>query len=336
MPRPRALLLFDLDADKTSLQGLWLLLGVYLGALLVAAVLSPPIFWAVQALAEQFPENGTLEYLAGKSFHDYYDRVRWLPILVGLPWVLRLCKLTGLGALGLRFNRAERLGWLGFLGVGAGLFLIAILAQSLMAEVVRKPERQEAFLPLTLLSMLPGAVIIGILEEIVFRGLVLRIFLSAFRSSWLAVLLTAVFFATVHFKFPNPYWEGSGRVVEWHSGFYVALWTLLGPLAEADLSGFAPFFIASYVNYTLLGVVLGVLFVRSQSLLVCAGLHSGLVLAMLTYSKLYNVDAGSLHWLLGTTPLRDGFLATGLLVILLVALRCLPLPEAWTPANSKP
>ncbi len=323
LDRPAGLLLFDLKNGQTSWRGLWLLLGVYLGALLIAAVLTPPVYWLVEWLAGQFPENSTLEYLAGKSFHDYYDRVRWVPIVLGLPWLLKACGLAGLGALGVRFTRGDLFRWAALLVAGYLLFRLATLTQGLSTEVVRKPERLDRSIALTLLAMLPGAILIGLLEEVVFRGMVLRIFLSAVRSTWLAVVLGSLFFAAVHFKFPDPFWEGTGRTVQWHSGFYVALWTLLGPLAEAKAAGLAGHFLASIANYALLGVVLAVLFIRTGSLLACAGLHSGLVLAMLTYGKLYNVQAGDLHWLVGSTPIRDGLLATLLLTLALgVVLLC--------------
>ncbi|MGF1449493.1 MAG: lysostaphin resistance A-like protein [Opitutales bacterium] len=319
MSRSPGLLLFDLKAGQTSLRGLGLLLGVYLGALLIAAVLAPPVYWLVEWLAGHFPKNGTLAYLAGKSFHDYYDRVRWVPIVLALPWLLKVCGLTGLSALGVRFSRRDLLLWAGLLVAGYCLFRLATLTQGWATDVVRKPERLDRSIALTLLSMLPGAVLIGLLEEVVFRGLVLRIFLSAFRSAWPAIVLGSLFFAAVHFKFPDPFWEGTGRVVEWHSGFYVAWWTLLGPLAEAQAAGLVGHFLASVVNYALLGVVLAVLFIRTGSLLACAGMHSGLVLAMLTYGRLYNVQAGEWHWLLGSTPIRDGLLATVLLTLALAA-----------------
>ena len=98
---------------------------VFFGSLAVAAVLTPPLYWAVQWWDGRAPSE-TTKWLLGKGIDVYFDRLRWVPILAGLPWLMTACHLWSRQAMGLKFDQR---GWLGYgggvhgragVGVGAG------------------------------------------------------------------------------------------------------------------------------------------------------------------------------------------------------------------------
>ncbi len=302
-------LLFGLNGAQTSVRGVLLLVLVYFGSLVVAAILAPPIYFFVQWLA---PDS----YLAGKSFADYFDRLRWLPVLIGLPLLIRVCGLWSLDRLGLAFYREDR-GWM-LRGFVAGVFMLAaVMAPQLyFSPVAWKPETLGAVVTILGLSLL-GAVLVSLLEEIVFRGLILRIFYTATRLVGVAVLISALFFAYTHFKLPGEVWAGFDGEVGWTTGFWVAGWTVIGIGVNFDWIPFA--------NLTVLGLILALLFLRSGRLATCIGLHAGLVFVLLSYRRMVDIlpfapEVHDLRWFWGSDKIIDGVWTLILLVLVLSTL----------------
>jgi len=313
-PRERDVLLFGLGAHERSSRGLVLILGVYLGSLVFAALLAPPAYWFVQWLAG-VGVGAPVPYLAGKGFEDYFDRLRWVPVVLGLPLLLRACGLLSPLALGLDMGRGGRREFLRWWLAGLGVAGTVVVMQAAFREVTARPAAAGGgWLGVGVMALL-GGLLLGLLEEIVFRGLVLRSLLSAVRTVLVAVLLAALFFAYVHFKMPDEVWQQAGGEVRWWSGFYVALWTLLGISRNFEA--------LLFTNYVLLGLLLSLLYLRTRSLMSCAGLHAGLVFVMLTYSKLF-APMVTAPWFFGGATLRDGLLTTILLAALCAVVAVLP------------
>lgn len=305
--RDSKFILFRLKPQAYSWRGLNLLGLIYFGALFFAALAAPPVYWLVGWWAEIAP-NELNTYLAEKTFEDYFDRLRWIPVLILLFWLLKACGVNSWRRLGIDSKRESRRIFCVWFGIGFILMTLTALAQVFGTEVsLRETNLSIENLIGTILKSLAGGLILGLLEEIVFRGLIFRIFYTAFRPGW-AVGLSAAFFAYTHFKMPNFIWEQTDQVVDWSSGFFVAYWTVLGITQDFE---WLPF-----LNLFMLGVILTLLFMGTRSLVPCVGLHAGLVTLMLSYQKMFKVTEGTPSWLWGSDAITDSLLALVLLIAL--------------------
>lgn len=302
-------LLFGLTGGQTSARGVILLLLVYFGSLLIAAMLAPPVYFVVQWLA---PDS----YLGGKSFADYFDRLRWLPVLIGLPLLVRVCGLWSFDRLGISCRPADfRQVGRGFIA-GVLMLSVVIIPQLMFSPWQWKPDSTGAVMMIIGLSLL-GAVLVSLLEEIVFRGLAVRIFYTATRFVGLAIVLSAVFFAYTHFKLPGEVWDRFDGTIGWTTGFWVAGWTVVGITVNFD---WIPF-----LNLIVLGLILAILFLRSGRLGSCIGLHAGLVFILLSYRRMVDIlpfppGTHDLRWFWGSDKIIDGLWTFILLALILVSL----------------
>lgn len=295
MKRERRFLCFGLGPQETSLRGVGLLAVLYLGAVLFAAVVAPLVWWGMQAWAQGAP-NALNTYLAEKDFPRYFDRLRWLPVVLGLPWLLRATGLWSLRALGYDHLRPAR--FAAWFGLGVATLTAVALVQALSVGVSARDRSAFAVLETLALGLL-SALAVSLLEETVFRGLVLRLFYTAFRPV-LAVVLTSLFFASAHFKdVPDAVWT-DGDPVTWASGFVVAFWTLWSPVATFELWPF--------VNLFLVGTILAVVFLRTGSLWVPIALHTGWVSVRFVYTGHFRTMAETPGFP-GTQGMLDGGLA---------------------------
>lgn len=294
--RDRAFLLFDLSPEERSWRGLWILLGVYLRSILFVAIASPWVYWLVQFWQQVMP-NDLNTYLARKSFDDYFDRLRWIPVILSLSWIMRTCGLLSWARLGISLERKtffEALRW--FI---LGCFVVGLAAWAQYRFTSVDYVGRDSWLGWVgvFLKALAGGVLVGFFEEIVFRGLIFRLFYTALAPR-IAVILSSLFFAYVHFKMPGAVWDATDQVVTWKSGFFVGLWTLIGISQNFEVFPF--------LNLLALGVLLCLVFIRFRSLLPCMGFHAGIVTVLLSYKKFFAVHEDSLSWLLGSSKMIDG------------------------------
>jgi membrane protease YdiL (CAAX protease family) len=140
----------------------------------------------------------------------------------------------------------------------------------------------------------------GVIEELVFRGLILGLWLRAYsmRTAWIG---SSVMFSFVHFLSPPDGMEIADPRA-WHAGFEILASTLghfTNPL----------FFVTDFATLVLLGLILGWCRLRTYSLWLPIGLHAGLVFALKTFSMLRHLDPESpLHpWFIGG-DLKSGIL----------------------------
>ena len=299
--RDKRFVLFDLAVEQVSWRGVALLAALFIGSLGVAAVLMPVVYRAAEWWDPQ-----TANSLLNKGSNNLFDLVRWLPIVVAFPWLMRSCKLWSLPALGLSRD------WLVYWSAGfvVGIVLVALLATGQLAAstvVIAPRETLSPFVALKwIASALAAAGSVSFIEEVVFRGVILRMFYTATRLPWLALILSAVFFAYVHFKAGGLAKLGT---VDWESGWVAAYWTLMGIIPGFELNRF--------LGLSLLGMVLGALTLRTGSLWAAIGVHGGLVFGILVYHQLaHSVGPGQGFW--GGTSLIDGWAASAALSLLLL------------------
>lgn len=288
-------------------RGLILLGAVFFGAILFSAIVSPAVFHAIQWLAAT-TEIGLFDYLADHAFTRYFDRFRWLPVILLLPWLIRQCGLWGWQALGFRgpILRPLILAWL----VGIALFLPIALAQFLFADAAWEGRTAGSFFGVAIGSLFAG-LLLALLEETVFRGLILRIFSSALGTG-IAVVGSALFFALVHFKkVPWEIWPPDSPVGPF-SGFVIAGYTLASVVWTFD------FFL--FTNLLLAGIILNLLMLRTGSLWPCIGLHAGWVFFRQVWTHLAELDTGRLTLWTGTEKVIDGIAPIGILLAVIGAL----------------
>lgn len=246
---------------------------VYFGAYLVAGLLAPALWLAVQAAAAQPGAADFWHWLGRHALPRYVDRLRMLAAAAALLWLIGRCGLWG--RFGFFWNRPGALrGMLDWLLLGVATIALVAGWRLLSGAAPDAAVPAAGRVARVLAGALAGALLLAWLEEAIFRGMVLRIFYTAL-APLPALILSALFFAMVHFKrVPWP----DGTEVGWLSGLEVAWRGSLSVVHTFDPGRFA--------TLVLVGLVLGVLFLRTGSLLPCLGLHAGWVWARGTWEKL--------------------------------------------------
>lgn len=314
MERQRELLCFGLEPEAYSWRGVGLLVSVYFGAMLFAALVAPFVFQAARWWLEVSP-NTVPDALATRmepsDFPRWFDRLRWLPVLLALPWLLQVTGLFSLSKLWGRPGQGQQLWPALVLGIGMLLpvIFIQLLAGNLSsAQLSLKPSTSESLLLGVILSVssaLLSAALIAFLEETVFRGLVFRLFYAAVKP-WLAIGLSSGFFAMAHFDHVS--WQPDGPV-SLKDGLLVGAQVAWAPFKEG--------FSFAFLNLFLAGVVLALVFQRYRSLWPCVGLHAGWVITRMVYADHVQFQP-QWQWLLGSQQLIDGLLPT-LIMIAVIA-----------------
>ena len=335
----------------------------YVAATLVlGAILAPWIYQAGKGLAEVFREkegNGLVRYVAAAAdradFPKFFDRSLMLSALVLLfpltawlrlgrapgshrdtPWSLSLPDNVVVAGSGQPLRRNPQ-GWLQF-GTGAllaaGLLLLSgwLLLQAGCfvwkdAAVSTRGEPNKFVMEIDLLKaatkVVPGALVVAMIEEVLFRGVLLGIFLRAMRPAP-AIALLSFLFAFVHFLQPPPL----ARVPdpEAANAGFVLLGQIFSRFAD-PMSIFSRFLILAAV-----GVVLAYARYRTASLWLPVGLHLGWVFGMGMFKAATWPVIGlpeAMRWLVGMS-LLEGLLPLSVVILtgMLVHLMTRPREEA--------
>ncbi len=159
----------------------------------------------------------------------------------------------------------------------AGMFAFSFAARLCHIEL----EADRLRLWRTLIGFVPLAFVIGLLEELVFRGLILQQLLR--YSRWLGVVGSSVAYALVHLRTPT-----------------------MNLLTGLELGGLF-----------LLGVVLSFSYLKTQQLFMAIGLHASLAYGVRTNKLLITFPDAATWWLTGTNRLVNGLI--GWLVLLVIA-----------------
>lgn len=275
------------------------LAAVFLGGALVA----PWLFWAVQALAATVP---ALERIAAMPFSRFVNRALMLVAVAGLFWFVRGMGMRGWDDVGFH---PRRVGWRRF-GAGFALGLASLAAVCAVAVLAGgrtlDAERTAGEVAGRVLGVAATAVVVAVLEELLFRG---AIFGGLRRAvSWPAALVaSSAVYAIVHFL-ARPATPPGG--VAWDTGFHVLPSMLRG---MADTGQLLP----GFLNLTLAGVVLGLAYQRTGDLYASIGIHAGWIFWLKFYGFLTNDAPGADPRLWGTAKLIDGWFAFAALVAVL-------------------
>jgi membrane protease YdiL (CAAX protease family) len=157
-------------------------------------------------------------------------------------------------------------------GVLLGLSVLGLLFGTWLALGVCRVHVTTDSLKLwrTLVGFLPAAVLVGVLEEMIFRGFILQHLLACSKA--LAVIVSSALYAIVHLK---------------ASALSLAVWLELGGLF-------------------LFGGVLALSFLLTHQLYLAVGLHAVLAYGARVNKLLIEFTDPSLAWLVGTSRLVNG------------------------------
>lgn len=265
------------------------LLGYFAATILFGAVAAPLLFWAAQSLAA----HGILPALAGFDFEAFFHRALMLGALLFLWPLLRSLRIKSRRDLGLVPNPRS----LRDLAIG---FLIAALPVICFEFVLIQRgiySMKDVWVWTALGPLVLTAIIVPLLEEALFRGLFLGV-LRRGLGAWMALVVSAAIFSIVHFlKAP----DRTTTSVQWHSGFV--------SLAHSfDQFGEPMLVLAGFTTLFAIGLVLGHARLRTQSLWLPIGLHSGWILSSSVFSKIARREMVALPWLgksllIGLVPL---------------------------------
>jgi membrane protease YdiL (CAAX protease family) len=251
------------------------------GALLIAAVLSPLIFWTL----DDYP------------IHRIFNRIAELVFLIGAYLWVRRQPNARRAALG--FNKPAATLWRHALaGFVAGLLLMGVMAMLMLWLGVRQWHAGQAPIATALAQALPVAllsgVLVGLVEETFFRGLLYGS-MRRHGSQALAVLVTSLSYAAVHYLGERT--RIPAQEVDWSSGFVMLsrfFAAFLLPLRILD----------GFVALTLVGALLAVVRERLGSVAPSIGMHAGFVTVIACLRSVSEpVREGPWSFLIGS---RDG------------------------------
>ncbi|MFZ9931743.1 MAG: CPBP family intramembrane glutamic endopeptidase [Chthoniobacterales bacterium] len=272
---------------------------VYLSAALMAgSLVAPPVYWLGQNLAA----SGFSDWLAGFPFHRVLSRCLQVSLLLLLWPALRWIGLRRPSELGFQSNPVALRDVVTGVLLATACVALVTAASLLTACAEWRPNPDVAGIGRILLT----ASAVSLIEEAVFRGVVLGVCLWSL-SARASVVVSSVLFAVLHFLKPAKT-RLPAEAVEWSSG-------LNGLFGFAD-SWPSPSVLAfGLASLLVAGWILGQAAIRTRSLWLPIGLHAGWILGVQTgnlFLKLSASDAtGQLPWV--GPSLVSGAVPTGLL-----------------------
>jgi membrane protease YdiL (CAAX protease family) len=275
------------------------ILAYLIGTVALGATFAPWLFWAGQ-FASHFR---FLQFLANTDFQRFFNRSVLLSAFLLLIPLLRWVGLDRLQNLGLRKN-PRRIHHL------VGGFLISACTMSALGASLVGLDICELKNPLPWHLLPPiflTAVSVAFIEEALFRGAILGLVRQTI-STVPATISVSALFSIVHFLSPA---KEQIAVVHWYSGFELlpqAFWKFSDPLTV--LGGFT--------TIGILGLILAQATIRTSSLWLGIGVHSGLVFAKMGFNKVTRKVHDAAPWFGGDITVGLGSVLVLLLLWFLV------------------
>jgi uncharacterized protein len=243
------------------------ILAYLLGTVVLGATLAPWLFWVGQFAAH----SKFLGFLATTDFQRFFDRSVLVSAFLLLIPLLRSIGTQRLQNLGLRRN-SRRLSQLlgGFLISACTLAALGACLLGLDIRQLKDP------LPWHLLPpILVTAISVALIEESLFRGAILGLVRQSIPTVPAAIFVSALF-SIVHFLNPG---GAQVTMVRWYSGFEL-LPHALDKFSEPLLV------LGGFVTIGILGLLLAHATIRTASLWLAIGLHSGLIFVKMGFNKI--------------------------------------------------
>ncbi len=277
------------------------LLAYFVLTLFLGALLAPILFWTGQTLAA----HHVLPFLAGFDFETFFHRALMLAGVILLWPLLRSIRVRSLKDLHLAPDES----WGSHLIGGFLLAAVPLLCCGAALIAFHVYSIRFTINPKAIFALLGASVIVPLIEEALFRGLILGILLRSGRT-YLALFVTSAFFSILHFlKAP----ERTSTVVTWTSGFN----SIAHSFAQfSDLLLVA----AAFTTLFLIGWVLADTRMRTQALWLPIGLHAGWIFGNGIFNRVAHRQVLALPWvgknlLVGLVPLGVCFITWFLVVL---------------------
>ena len=286
---------FSIVAPMRALRALLIyILAVFVGG----ALLAPPLYWFVQSHAHTFP------HLASAAFPRYVHRCLLGIALIGLWPLVKSLEMKSLPEVGIVHPRGQwkKLG-AGFL---LGLFSLATIVVIAFACHARHMNRHlsDGQIVHKLIDAAGTAILIAILEEILFRGALFGALRKVFHWT-LAVVISSMIYAILH------YFESGNApdTVAWFSGLQML------PLMLQNL-GDLHAVIPGFFNLTLAGMLLAWAYQRTGNLYFSIGLHMGWIFWVKAYAIVTQITPGADRWWWGSGRMAivNGWVALPVLI----------------------
>ena len=261
------------------------IVGLFAVSLLLGGLLAGPAFNFVLWLGRNFQ---SLENLRDVEFERVASRCVLLVFLLSAVPVFKGAGIRGWRGVGFS---ADGGGWKlagsGLLigSVSTAVIFLAgwVLGAYGVRDVLEEGAIQKA------VGYFFGAVLVGVIEEALFRGMLF----GALRRSigfWGGVVMASLIFSAVHFAKPRP---AEGAVYgHWYSGLEI----IPQMFNTVDMG---PHFFPLVLTLFLLGVVLCAFYQRTGSLYFSIGLHAGLVWVMRVGGYFFERNEARWRWLFG-------------------------------------
>jgi membrane protease YdiL (CAAX protease family) len=278
------------------------LFAYFAAVILGGALLAPVLFWLAQAAAA----HGIGVFLLQFDFESFFHRALLICAFVFLWPLLRSLRIHSLNDLQLRRNRRA------WRDLGAGWLLAALpLIFAALALIHIGSFGVKNSIPWSGIgTVAAAAVVVPIIEETFFRGLILGILLRAVRP-FTAALITSAFFAIIHFlKAP----DRTSPSVTWTSGLH--------SIAHSFSQFSDPMLVlAAFATLFLVGAILADARLRTASLWLPIGLHGGWIFVSGIFGKITRQTTLHLpllgkNLLVGLIPLGLGLITWALVAFL--------------------
>lgn len=285
------------DTIPAPLKEVAKIFAYFAAVVLLGALLAPPLYWGIHAAEPFMLANGLIKYnppdvglppIGGPfgwldaDFQKVFHRALLVTAVVLLVPAWRWMGGGSIRQVGLEPDPRARQHLLQGLLIGGGL--VALMAG---AYVFCHIYHFKTRLPWGALGQIAlSAAAVGVIEEWLFRGAIMGLFLRALKPIP-ALAWTTFIFAALHFLRSTDDLE-SGRV-EWSSGFAL-LPELFHPFSDPVM------LLAGFTTLFTLGWLLGYARLRTGALWMSIGLHAGVVFVKMGFAKFTRRDELYLPW----------------------------------------
>lgn len=243
---------------------LYLVATVVLGSLLAA-----PLYWGGQWLAG----HRILTWLAQTEFRRFFHRGLLIAAIVLLWPLAHWVRLSGIRGLGLEPN--PRL-WQD-LSVGFAASFLTMVALGAALVNLHVAELRDGFPWASMGRIAFTAVFVSVLEEWLFRGAILGL-LNRSLPEHAALFATSALFSILHFLKPQDH-PSAHETVGWLSGF--------AQIPQAFTQFSQPWLVlGGFTTLFCMGWIVGWTRLKTHSLGMAIGLHSGWILGLMGFNRL--------------------------------------------------
>lgn len=242
-----------------GMRVIWFTAGFFILCFIGGALIAPWAWWAVRG-SEDITGLDILSFLyEHDDFHRYVSRCILGAALLGLWPLMKLTRRGDWYDLGFAANGIEKYNLLRGFALGIGSILIVALLSVFFSTMTWKTHSASVWAK-HLLNAGIAMLVVSILEELLFRGVLFGNLRRAMPWQGAAILASLVF-ATVHFLGAKP---SNPEVIHWHSGV-----TIFGHMFSFD-----GYWLSKYLNIFLAGVILCSLYQRTNNLYCSIACHA--------------------------------------------------------------